>query len=396
MRILLANKFYYRRGGDCIYAMELERLLIQAGHNVAFFSMDCPDNQASPWAKYWPKEVSFSPKKPLQFFRALFRPFGDRETVAKFKAMLDAFKPDVLHLNNVHTQLSPVLAEIAHQRGIRVVWTLHDYKLLCPAYTFYNSGKICEKCLHGDKTACQKFRCVKQSRLASWIARKEAECWNRERLEKCVDTFICPSAFMKKKMEEGGFNPQKLIALHNFINADKFGKEEKEVKRENYYCYVGRLSEEKGIRTLLQVASGLKYPLKVLGTGPIAKEMMDKYRSCKQISFMGHCNWNVCRDVLSKAKFSVVPSEWYENNPLSIIESLSLGTPVLGADIGGIPELIEPGISGNLFKMGDEKALSLAIEKMFHSNYTLDVQKEISSYATESYLEIDLSVYEGR
>lgn len=391
MRVLLANKFYYRRGGDCVYAIELENLLKSAGHEVAFFSMTYPENLESSWNSYWPSEVAFSPKKPAAFFKAFRRPFGDGETVKKFTALLDDFKPDVLHLNNIHTQLSPVIAEIAHARGIKVVWTLHDYKLVCPAYTCYSSGKVCEECIGGDKGTCTSKKCLKNNWLASKIAEKEAVTWNRERLEKCVDTFVCPSRFMKAKMEQGGFDASKLVALHNFIDSAKL--ECTPAERENCYCYVGRLSGEKGVETLLQVASKIETPLYVLGTGPLEAELKAKYAQSAQIHFMGHCGWDACKSMLLKSKFSVVPSEWYENNPFSVIEPLCLGTPVLGANIGGIPELIEPGKSGELFEKGNAEDLEAKIRMMLERSYSFDVEPIRKHFSKDGYLEQMLSIY---
>ena len=203
MKILLANKFYYRRGGDCIYMLNLEKLLKAHEHEVAVFAMDYPENLDTPWKKYFPKNMSK--------LMAFSRPFGSHEVESKFKKLLDEFKPDVVHLNNVHTQLSPVMAELAHQRGIKVVWTLHDYKLLCPRYDCLKNGNtICETCFNGDKKACLDNKCMKGSKLASFIGYKEAVVWNRERLEVCTDVFICPSQFMADKMVQGGFSKSKM------------------------------------------------------------------------------------------------------------------------------------------------------------------------------------------
>lgn len=390
MRILLANKFYYRRGGDCIYSIELESLLREAGHEVAFFAMDFAENIESSWSKFWPREVAFSPKKPGAFIRAFKRPFGDSETISKFTALLDEFKPDVLHLNNIHTQLSPVIAEIAHSRGVKVIWTLHDYKLVCPAYTCYCNGELCEECIGGSKKPCSAKCCVK-NKLGSVIAQKEAETWNCSRLEKCVDKYVCPSAFMKKKMEQGGFEPSKLIALHNFIDISKLAHES--VAKEDCYCYVGRLSKEKGVRTLLKAASQKKQVLYVLGTGPLSEELKNEFAAFPQIKFMGHCDWNTCKDILLKSKFSVISSEWYENNPLSVIESLSLGTPVLGANIGGIPELISAGVTGELYESGNKDDLSQKIDLMFSKSYCYDATALCQQYSKVSYLKQILEIY---
>lgn len=151
------------------------------------------------------------------------RPLGTNEVKRKFCALLDEFKPDVVHLNNIHTQLSPIIAELAHEREIKVVWTLHDLKLLCPRYDCLRNGKIaCEECFM-DKRKVLEYKCMKNSIVASFLAYKEAVSWNRERLEKCTDIFICPSLFIANKMIQGGFNKTKMCTLCNFIDIEKQG-----------------------------------------------------------------------------------------------------------------------------------------------------------------------------
>lgn len=361
MKILLTNKFYYPRGGDCIYTIGLQSLLQEAGHETAIFAMDYPDNLKTKWSRFFPSEVAFSPKKPVQFLKALVRPIYSFEVARKFKALLDEFRPDVLHLNNIHTQLSPLIAEIAKKRGIRVVWTLHDYKLLCPRYDCLRNGKPCELCFTGDKSHVLKYSCLKGSKFASFIAWLEARNWNRKRLEACVDAFICPSHFMKEKMEQGGFDPVKLHVLRNFIDPKKV--EGPLTEKKNHYCYVGRLSEEKGIRTLLKVAAELPYTLKVVGTGPLEYKLREQYKDVPQIEFMGHQGWTVIRDVLGSAQCMVLPSEWYENCPLNILESLALGTTVIGSNIGGIPELLTNTSVGSLFPPHELECLKQLINQ---------------------------------
>ena len=196
---------------------------------------------------------------------------------------------------------------------------------------------------------------------------------------------------MKQKMEQGGFDASKLIALHNFVDENKFAHDP--VNREMAYCFVGRLSGEKGADTLLKVASKIEATLYVLGTGPLEAELKAKYASAAQIHFMGHCDWETCKSVLLKSKFSVVPSEWYENNPFSVIEPLCLGTPVLGANVGGIPELIEPGKTGDLFKMGDASDLESKIRQMLNNDCSFDVSPVRRHFSKDNYLEQVMSVY---
>lgn len=389
MKILLANKFYYRRGGDCIYMLNLEKLLKAHGHEVAVFAMDYPENLDTPWKKYFPKNMSK--------LMAFTRPFGSHEVKSTFKKLLDDFKPDVVHLNNVHTQLSPVMAELAQQRGIKVVWTLHDYKLLCPRYDCLKNGNtICETCFKGDKKACLDNKCMKGSKLASFIGFKEAIVWNRERLEASTDVFICPSQFMADKMVQGGFSKWKMQTLCNFIDVEKCkfsstdGTDDVELlpKKENYYCFIGRLSHEKGAKTLIEAANQLPYKLVIIGGGPLMDEL--KSVAHTNIEFVGFKQWDDIKQLVGKARFSVIPSEWYENNPLSVIEAQCLGTPVLGANIGGIPELTD-----YTFSSGNIADLKTKIEKMWNSEF--DYQQIASDaqhrYDAETYYDKLINIY---
>lgn len=387
MRILLSNKFYYRRGGDCIYMLSLEQLLRARGHEVAVFAMDYPENLETPWRKYFPQNMSK--------LMALTRPFGSREVKDKFSKLLDDFRPDVVHLNNIHTQLSPVMAELAHKRGIRVVWTLHDYKLLCPRYDCLRGGKeICELCFGGDKRPCMANRCMKGSALASWIGYKEAVMWSRERLEACTDQFICPSRFMAEKMVLGGFSKDKLKVLCNFIDIEKCRKDDYD--KEDYYCYVGRLSHEKGVGTLIEAAARLPYKLKVIGGGELLEQLKINNEKLKgNVEFMGYRQWDDIKETVGHARFTVIPSEWYENNPLSVIEAECLGTPVLGARIGGIPELIDEDVSGMTFTSGDTDDLAEKIKAMFSTEFDYKgiAERSMSCYNADAYYDEIIKCY---
>jgi glycosyltransferase involved in cell wall biosynthesis len=313
----------------------------------------------------------------LGVIETLLRPFGTREVKKKFNALLDDFRPDVVHLNNIHSYLSPVVAEIAHKRGIRIVWTLHDYKLLCPRYDCLRNGQyICEKCFTGKKPV-MKNRCMKNALAASAIAYCESTKWNRQKLEKYTDVFICPSQFMKNKMVKGDFNSQKLHPLCNFIDVNKT-KDVAYSEKEDYYCYIGRLSSEKGIETLIDAANQLPYKLKVVGDGFLRKGLEKK--SNKRIEFVGYRQWDEIKEIAGKARFMVLPSECYENNPLSVIESLCLGTPALGANIGGIPEMIEEGKNGMLFESGNVEDLKDKIQKMFAMQFDCESIAKAAQY----------------
>lgn len=393
MKIVLANKFYYRRGGDCIYMLNLEQLLKKQGHEVAVFAMDFPENLDTPWKIYFPSEVKFKPGPGM--IEAFMRPFGTAEVKKKFTALLNDFHPDVVHLNNIHSQVSPVIAEIAHARGIRVVWTLHDYKLLCPRYDCLRNGEeVCEACFT-DKHKVQEYKCMKNSKVASFLSYQEAKKWTRERLEMCTDVFIGPSQFMCDKMVKGGFNPAKQRSLCNFIDAAKCKCEDYAV-REDYYCFIGRLSHEKGAKTLIEAANQLpNHRLVVIGGGPLEEDL--KAMAGKHIEFVGFKQWNEIKGLVGKARFSVIPSEWYENNPLSVIEAECLGTPILGARIGGIPELINEAM-GMTFESRNFMDLKSKIEAMFNHKFDYNAIAAVSQkrYDASNYYNEIMKIYQSK
>ena len=391
MKILLANKFYYRRGGDCIYTMNLEKMLKEKGHEVAVYAMQYPENEKSEWSGYWPTNMTK--------LDAFTRPFGARLVVKGFTRLMDDFKPDVVHLNNIHTQLSPVIAKIAHEKGARVVWTLHDTKLVCPCYTCTRDGKWCTECFT-DKKAVIRHRCMPGGLPGAVIGYLEAQKWNKEVLQEYVNLFLPPSKFMMDTCVEGGYKPEKFRVLCNFIDVTKVkGLKSEEVKglKGDYYVYLGRVNEVKGVRTLCQAAAQLDKRLIVIGGGELLPELQKTYVDCKQIEFKGQMQWEEFMPILRGARFMVLPAEWSENNPLTVIESQSLGTPVLGARIGGIPELIEEGVSGMTFTSGDVEDLKDKIKKMFNHEFDYDAiaKNAIERYSSEAYYEKLMAFYKG-
>ena len=405
MKIILANKFYYRRGGDCIYTMNLEKMLKEKGHEVAVYAMNYPENEKSEWSGYWPTNMTK--------LDAFTRPFGARQVVKGFSRLMDDFKPEVVHLNNIHTQLSPVIAKIAHEKGARVVWTLHDTKLVCPCYTCMRDGKWCNECFT-DKKAVIRHRCMPGGLPGAVIGYLEAQKWNKEVLQEFVDLFLPPSKFMMDTCVEGGYKPEKFRVLCNFIDVTKVkGLKGEEVKRlkGDYYVYLGRVNEVKGVRTLCKAAAQLDKKLIVIGGGELLPELQEAYKDCKQIEFKGQMQWEEFMPILRGARFMVLPAEWSENNPLTVIESQSLGTPVLGARIGGIPELIDEegkGLKGEeviglkddngmTFTSGDVEDLKDKIIKMFNHEFDYDAiaKNAIERYSSEAYYEKLMKFYKG-
>ncbi len=363
-RILLVNKFYYPRGGDCICMINLEALLRRMGYEVAVYAMDYPQNLPSESSAYFAPEVSFQ-GSAKEKFRAAARIFGGADIRRSFQKILNDFRPDVVHFHNIHSYLSPVIVRMAKEQGCRTVWTMHDYKLLCPSYNCLCQGEVCEACFT-DHTQVVRRKCMKNSLSASLLAYGESCYWRRDKLQQWVDTFVCPSDFMACKMRACGYDYTRLTTICNFIEQAKLDKFQTvnatDPASAPYYCYVGRLSEEKGVRLLLEVAEKLPYTLYVAGGGPLAEEFQARYAS-EKIHFLGHLGSSEVVTLVKQAQAMIIPSIWYENNPLSVIESLCMGTPVIGAEIGGIPELIREG-DGMLFPVGDKEMLASSIETL--------------------------------
>jgi len=238
---------------------------------------------------------------------------------------------------------------------------------------------------------------MKNSLLASCLAYFEAIFWNKKLLDKITDVFITPSLFLMNNMAKGEYDQKKMKVIPNFIPDSKLS--EIGSVKDNYYCYVGRLSKEKGVETLLKAAAHLPhFRLIVVGTGPLEFQLKEKY-AMENIKFVGFQKWQDLKSILGQAKFLTIPSECYENNPLSVIESLCLGTPVLGARIGGIPELINEGINGYTFTSGDQKDLISKITLMHDGgqkfNYQSIAQQAKEKFCSESYYRQVLNIYKN-
>lgn len=371
-KILIVSKFLYARGGAEVYSISLGEILQKQGHEVRFFSMRYPQNIHVNEDKYFAEEVSFFHSSISGRLKAALRIFGVG-IKENYKKILDEFQPDIVHLNNIHSYLSPIVAKLSYERGIKVIWTIHDYKLICPTYSCLYKKVPCEACFSNKANVIFR-KCMKNNLFASFLAWGEAVYWNKKKLSKWTDTFICPSNFIAQKMKQGGYPAEKLHVICNFINDEKakFITELNPEMKEIAYAYIGRLSEEKGINEFLKVAAKLPYKLYIAGNGPLENELKQKYSS-DRIWFLGHLSAIEIIKLLKRVQFSVMPSICYENNPLSVIESLCCGTPVCGKRIGGIPELLEGNTDNHLFS--NEAELISSLTEMFENSSAIERQK---------------------
>ena len=366
MKILLVNKFLYHCGGSETYVFKLGDYLKTQGHKVEYFGMADSRNIVGNSQNSYVSNIDFHTKK-LKKVIYPFKIIYSTEARKKIRKVLDKFQPDVIHLNNFNFQLTPsIIYEVKKYEKqtklkVKIIFTAHDYQLICPNHMMNNpiSHSNCEKCIGGKFMNCIKGKCIHKSRVRSIIGTIEAYFYNILKTYKYIDTIICPSNFMAKKMNTNSLFKDKTIVIHNFID----DIEDKVVEKANYVLYFGRFSEEKGINTLINVCKALPHIQFIFaGTGPLESNI-DGVNNIRNVGFQ---TAEALEMLIRKAKFSVYPSEWYENCPFSVMESQMYGTPVLSTNIGGIPELIEIGKTGELFKSADVSDLKIKIEMLWN------------------------------
>jgi len=369
MNVLLVNSFYYHRGGDCTYFFSLKDLLEKKGHKVIVFSMQHPQNFDSEYARYFVSHIDFAEeaqKKTLGArLKVLRRTVYSQEAKDKIEQLMSDEMPDVAHLQSIHHHITPSILYPLKKQRIPVIWTLHDFAIMCPNTTFYCRGKICERCKRIRYYWPPLVRCKKSSFMASTMAAIENALHRIMKVYDLVDFFITPSRFLRNKLIEYGFERDKILHINNFVNMFSFDYKE---HADNYYLFVGRLSEEKGLKTLIDAAFLVKtMKLKILGTGPLEKELV-RYAKSKNmpgiVEFMGHVSRTDALEFLSKSSFAVVPSEWYENLPYSILEAFACRKPVIASRLGGIPALVADGVTGLMFEPSDAHDLAAKITWM--------------------------------
>lgn len=362
MKILMVNKFLYAKGGAETYMLALAKQLRQQGHETEFFGMDSPERCVSNCAETYSSFMDFQQANLLQKMQYSLRTVYSAEARKKIRAVLNAFQPDIVHLHNINFQLTPSIIYEVKKHGIPLVQTLHDVQIVCPNHRFYieASEQICTACTDGKFFHCIQNKCIHHSTLQSALAAIESYLYHFKNTYQLVDAYICPSRFLTETMVAGGIPENKLITLHNFSPFTQTALSEKQ----DYALYFGRISVEKGVKTLIKAFAALPHcRLLIAGTGPLEETL--KAQATPNVEFLGFQSGDALKELIAGARFSLYPSEWYENCPMSILESLSLGTPVIVSDIGGSKELIDEGKTGLTFTAGDADALKKAAEHLW-------------------------------
>lgn len=377
MRILMINKFLYPNGGSETYIFKLGDYLKSQGHEVQYFGMEHEGRCVGNAVNAYTSDMDFHGGSKLSKLTYPIKTIYSSEARKKLRLVLDDFKPNVFHINNFNYQLTPsIILEIQKWRKegnqCRIVYTAHDYQLVCPNHMCNNPNthENCEKCLGGHFFNCIKGKCIHGSTAKSVIGAAEAIFWRWNGAYKYIDTIICCSEFLKTKMDSNPLFAKKTVAIHNFIDKP----EKKKTNKKEYVLYFGRYSWEKGVRTLIEAAKALpEIPFIFAGQG----EYSERMEGVSNIRNVGYKTGDELNRFIREAKFAVCPSECYENCPFSVMESQARETPVVGADIGGIPELVEEGKTGELFESGNVEDLTKVIRRLWNDDDT------VSKYAKE-------------
>lgn len=376
MKILMINKFLHPAGGAETYVFALGQCLEKLGHEVQYFGMENEKRICGNQKNLYTSPVDFHHAGRGEKLRYPFRIIYSKEAKQKMEILLQDFCPDIIHLNNFNYQLTPSVLEAAIEwrkkvPQTKIVLTAHDVQLFCPNHMMYRwkDKEVCEKCLHEKYHYCIQGRCIHHSFLRSTIGALEAWYWHKRKIYDHFDLIISPSQFLKKFFDQKEGLRDKTIVMQNFIGEYT----PRDYETENYVLYFGRYSEEKGLEKLLHVCKELQdIPFVFAGKGPM-EEMVSSISNIKNVGFQ---SGEELEKLIGKARFTICPSICYENCPFSVIESIIHHTPVLGADIGGIPELLHQETAGKLFRSGDEKDLADAIRTLWEDDEAILRYKE--------------------
>lgn len=364
MKVLAVNKFYHLYGGADRYFLELNELLCQRGHEVIPFAMSHEKNLATPYASYFVTPVHFfDAKRQSRPWKIAGRVLYSLEAKRKISRLLKETRPRIAHLHNVAHQLSPSILQPLKDAGLPVVQTLHDYKLICPTYRLLSHGELCERCKGRRFYHAALQRCNRGSLAASALNALEMYLHHKVLgLYDLVDRFIAPSRFVQAKVVEFGVAPERVVYFPYFVDLNAWYPKK---ERGEYIVYFGRLVEGKGVATLIRAMKHVrKMDLYIIGEGELEGHLksLAAREGLSHIRFLGYRSGEELTSLVAGGLFTVVPSEWYDPSPQTVKQSFAVGRPVIGAKVGGIPELVDDGVDGLLFTPRSAEDLAAKIE----------------------------------
>ena len=386
MRILMVNKFLYPRGGSESYMLYLGQHLEKMGHQVEYFGMYDENNTVGNSAGKYTQNMDFH-SKGISRFLYPFKIIFSFEAKKKIMQVIDDFKPDIVHMNNINFQLTPSIIYGIKKKGIPLVQTVHDYQMICPNHLLYNFEKNtpCEKCITGSHMNCIKNKCIHASTVKSILGVIEAKLYSLLKTYKKVDLFVCPSNFLEKKLlTANDYYKGKTKTIHNFIDKEKFTNCDQ--SEEPYIVFVGRLSKEKGIEYIAKTAKLLpQYTFVVAGNGPDE----DMLKGIENIKLAGFLTGDKLTQLMGNAKLLLLPSVCYENCPLSILEAHCMGVPVVTMNSGGMAELVEDGVTGTLVTEPTPEGIARKLKETIENEDYYNTLKENCKIEKDNILSVE-------
>ena len=361
--LLSINNYYYYRGGAETVFLEHNRMFEAQGWTVVPFAMKHPSNLPTPWSRYFVEEIEFGRAYSFtQQLTKMSKVIYSFEARSKLDRLLEETSPTICHAHNIYHHISPSILGLLKRRRVPTVLTLHDLKIACPAYNMLAPDGICERCRGGRLHNVLVHRCIKDSAAISGVVMLEAMLHRMlGSYRNCVDRFVVPSRFYMEKLKEWGMPADRFRHVPNFVEASRYTPQFAPGKG---FLYFGRLSREKGIATLIRAAAQARCPVSIAGAGPQLDELRAlAHETGADVTFLGYLSGAALHSVIASSSAVVLPSEWYENAPMSVLEAYALGKPVIAARIGGISELLLEGETGMGFRSGDVQSLAGAMSE---------------------------------
>ena len=376
MRIIIANYRYFIAGGPEKYMFKFMEAARKSGIEVIPFSVDNPQNEKTPYSKYFAKPRSkqlmyADTKKSLSNLVGMVRAtVWNFDAEKKLRKLIRDTKPDAVYILHEVNHLSPSIIKAAKKEGVRVVHRISDFFMFCPKYDFLCENEICEACLHGDYKKAIEYKCVKGSRAGTLLRVVAMKLYKATRVFDDVDQYICTCEFSKNKLIEGGIPAEKITCIPTFIDSSRITPC---YENDHYFLFLGRMAHQKGTIYAIEAMKYLKntdYVLKI--TGQITESLEDQeiWNYIKEneledtIVFTGFKQGKELEALISRATCIVCPAIWYENMPNTVIEAYAYGKPVVASRIGSLAEIVEDGKTGLLFEMKNSKDMADKLLKL--------------------------------
>lgn len=379
MKIIQANKYYYLRGGAEKYMLEISDWLVENGHTVIPFAMKYAQNFSTPYEKYFVSEIETEkPKINLSGLHTLGRMFYSLEARRKLATLIAKIQPDICHIHNIYTQLSPSILHTLADQHVPVIMTVHDHHLISPQYNIWANG--CGPDYRNTGIIKGTFSRFQKNSLAASFAQVAAYKFHRalHLYDRFVQLFLCPSHYLKQQLMRGGFLEKKIRVLPYGIDAHTI---KPNFDHKKYALFVGRLSEEKGIETIISLAKILPdITFKIVGRGPEMERLHRMGDQCRNLEFVGFRMGDELKQLYRDATVVLLPSRVHEIFPLITLEAMAFGKPLIASQVGGVSEVVEDGVNGFLVQPLDLHGWTEALMRIFYDD---DLQQSMSRHARE-------------